>query len=340
VKAFAACCFAAALFARAAHAALGMSSIAVGEGEAPVTVFYPSSDAEQAVARGPFTLQVAPDGKPVRGNGRLIVVSHGSGGAAVVHADLARALVERGFVVAMPEHKGDNFRDTSQAGPESFKRRPVEVSHTIDAIARDRRFAGLLALDKVGMFGMSAGGHAALTLAGGRWSPSRMKEHCEAHIAEDFHSCVGVATRLTGGFFDGVKISIALWILRNKLDDPAWYSYTDPRIAVIVADVPYAVDFDLSSLAQPRVPLALVTSQKDIWLLPRFHSEPLLRACTTCVRLVDLPTGGHGALLSPFPPKLPDLAEELLKDPPGFDRAVVPEVNRKIAAFFAERLAH
>jgi len=75
-----------------------------------------------------------------------------------VHSDLARALVESGFVVAVPEHRGDNYKDLSAAGPESWKRRPVEMSRAIDAVGQDPRFAPLLALDKVGMFGMSAAG--------------------------------------------------------------------------------------------------------------------------------------------------------------------------------------
>lgn len=327
-----------ALLAFAADAAVGLTSIAGGEGDGPVTVFYPSDGQARPVARGPFTLEVVPNGAPQRGNARLVVVSHGSGGSPLVHADLARMLVERGFVVAMPEHVGDNYRDTSKVGPESWKRRPAEVSRAIDAVARDPRFAPLLALDKVGMFGMSAGGHTALTLAGGRWSPSRFREHCEAHIAEDFHACVGLAARLTGGWFDGWKKSIALWVIRNRMDDGTWYAYTDPRISAIVAGVPYAADFDMDSLAKPRVPVALVSARQDKWLLPRFHGDAVLQACKACTRLVDFPSGGHGALLSPFPPGLSGLVAELLGDPPGFDRAAVPEAERRIAAFFSKRL--
>jgi len=326
------------LFAFAAEAAVGLTDIAGGEGQGPVTVCYPSSSQTHPVARGPFTLEVAFNGTPLRGNGRLIVVSHGSGGSPLVHTDLARGLVEQGFVVAMPEHVGDNYKDTSKVGPESWKRRPVEVSRTIDAMGRDRRFAPLLALDKVGMFGMSAGGHTALTLAGGRWSPARLKEHCEAHIAEDFHACVGIAARLTGGFFDGWKEGIALLVIRHRMDDAAWYAHTDSRISAIIAGVPYAADFDMSSLAEPRVPVALVTAQKDKWLLPRFHSDAVLQSCKLCTRLADFPNGGHGALLSPFPSGLSGIAAELLNDPPGFDRAALPEVERKIAAFFRKHL--
>ena len=322
----------------AAQAAVGVTEIAGTDGSGPVTIFYSSSSEAQPLKRGPFTLNFASQGAPVRGNGRLVVVSHGSGGSPWVHSDLARVLVESGFVVAMPEHRGDNFKDTSAAGPESWKRRPGEVSRAIDAVGQDPRFAPLLALNKVGMYGMSAGGHTALTLAGGRWSPALFKEHCEAHIAEDFYSCVGLAARLNGGFLDGLKKTIALAVIRWRFDDATWYTHAEPRITAVVAYVPYAVDFDMDSLAAPRVPLALVTARQDKWLIPRFHSERVLKACAACERLADFPNGGHGALLSPFPPGLSGLLADLLNDPPGFDRKVLPEVNRSIAAFFRKQL--
>ena len=90
-----------ALFAATAEAAVGLTEIAGKKGEGIVTVYYPSSSDAQTVKHGPFNdFQVAWHGTPRRGNGRLIVISHGSGGAPWVHADLARALVDDGFVVA------------------------------------------------------------------------------------------------------------------------------------------------------------------------------------------------------------------------------------------------
>lgn len=85
-------------------------------------------------------------------------------------------------------------------------------------------------------------------------------------------------------------------------------------------------------------PLALVTAGQDRWLLPRFHSDRVLQACAPCERLADFANGGHGALLSPFPPGLSGLLADPLRDPPGFDRAVLPAVDRKIAAFFRRHL--
>lgn len=111
-----------------------------------------------------------------------------------------------------------------------------------------------------------------------------------------------------------------------------------PRVAAIVAAVPAAADFDMGSLAKPTVPLGLVTAAQDKWLAPRFHSDAVLASCTSCEVVAALPGGGHGALLSPLPPNLPDAAAELLNDPPGFDRSVLPEVDNRIAAFFRRNL--
>lgn len=329
-----------ALAAVSAQAGIGLSEIPGVQGDGPITLYYPTSAEDQPQRYGLFTLRVAPHATPVRGNGRLIVISHGSGGSPWVHADLARALVEAGFVVAMPEHRGDNYKDRSDAGPESWKRRPAEVSRAIDAVAQDTRFAPLLTFDQVGMYGMSAGGHTALSLAGGRWSPARFSQHCEANIANDFPSCVGLFTRLTGGILDGLKMKVALSVIRHRFDDATWYTHTDPRIRAIVAGVPFAADFDQASLGAPRVPLGLLTVGQDKWLAPRFHSGPVLKSCTTCELIADLPTAGHGALLSPPPPmdRMGELAAELLGDPPGFDRSVMPQVDRRITAFFSRHL--
>jgi predicted dienelactone hydrolase len=329
-----------ALAAACAQAGVGLTQVAPAKGDGPVTVFYPTGAVDQPVQRGPFTLNVAPNAAPQRGNGRLVVMSHGSGGNPWVHSNLARVLVEAGFVVAMPQHHGDHAQDPSKPGPDSWKLRPGEVSRAIDAVAADARFAPLLSLDKVGMYGMSAGGHTALSMAGGRWSPALFTRHCEAHIAEDFQSCAGLITSLRGNILDGLKKALAVGAIRSRFSDETWYTHNDPRVRAVVAGVPYSADFDPASLAAPRVPLGLVTARLDKWLTPRFHSDRIVAACKTCELVADLPTAGHGALLSPPPPmdRLGEIAADLLGDPPGFDRAILPEVDRKIAAFFQKHL--
>lgn len=330
-----------ALSASLAQAGVGLREIAGLQGDGPVTVYYPSSAADQPLQRGPFQLQLAWQGAPVAGNGRLVVVSHGSGGNPWVYSDLARALVAAGFVVAMPEHAGDNAKDPSKPGPDSWKKRPAEVSRAIDAVAQDTALAPLLSLDRVGMYGMSAGGHTALSLAGGRWSPALYKQHCEANIADDFSTCVGLLTELKGNFLDGIKKSVAVGVIRQRYDDATGYTHDEPRIAAVVSGVPAAADFDMASLAKPRVPLALITAGKDLWLVPRFHSDRVLASCAErCTVLAALPDAGHGALLSPQPPlaQMSDLAVRLLGDPPGFDRGQMRAVDTKIVRYFEQHL--
>lgn len=322
-----------------ASASMGLTELPGLRGDGPVTVFYPSDSPESHQQRGPFTLSLALNGHAVAGNHRLVVLTHGSGGAPWVHTDLARNLVEAGFVVALPQHHGDNYRDLSAPGPESWKRRPAEVSRAIDAVGQSPQFMPILTLDKVGVFGGSAGGHTVLSLAGGRWSPARFTKHCEAHIAEDFSSCVGFLTRLRGDILDGLKKSVALMVIRHRFDDATWQTHLDPRIQAAVASVPFAADFDMASLAVPRMPLGLVIADQDINQIPHFHGGAVRAACTTCEIIAEFPTGGHGVMLSPAPPFKPGSIEDtLMGDPPGFDRSQLPEVDRKITAFFRRHL--
>ncbi len=306
-----------------------------------VTVFYPSSDPELPAMQGPFKLSWAANGRVSNGNGRLIVISHGSGGSPWVHADLARALVQRGFTVAMPQHAGDNYLDPSEPGPTSWIKRPIEIAQSIDVVAGSRALAASLRLDSVGLFGGSAGGHAALSMAGGKWSKARFRNHCEAHIREDFSSCVGFFTLLKGDWLDGPKVWLAKTVIAARFSDDAVQGGFDARVKSVVAMVPFGADFDPASLKQPTTALGLVIAGKDINQVPRFHAEAILAACEPrCEVVMRMPEGGHGSMLSPMPPlETGSVAQRLLGDPPGFDRErVVPELNARIADFFQRTL--
>jgi predicted dienelactone hydrolase len=198
----------------------------------------------------------------------------------------------------------------------------------------------VLDVQRVGHEGMSAGGLPSVSLAGAQWSPSRLAAHCDAHIADDFSSCVGLATELTGDAFDGLKLAVARrvvdWKFGNETTPQGW---NEPRIAAVVAAVPMAVPIDMASLAQPRVPLGLVRAGKDAWLAPRWHIDAVRAVCKSCTLLADMAGGGHGSILSPQVPDLPPRAARLLNDPPGFDRAAVPLAYAAITRFFVQNLA-
>lgn len=309
-------------------------------GRVPFTAFYPTEQTEQSRHKGPFEFSLAPNATPSPGPHPLVVISHGSGGSPWVHVDLARTLVDNGFVVVMPEHHQDNYKDFSNPGPSSWKLRPAEVSQAIDQIAQDPLLGSVTSTEKVGVYGGSAGGHAALSLAGGQWSPARFRDHCEAHIAEDFSSCVGFITRLNGGWLDGLKKRAAKVVIRWRFSDATPYHHEDRRIRAVIAAVPFAADFDLSTLVKPKMPLGLILAGQDINQIPRFHGQSVQHICTTCTTIADMPQAGHGMMLSPLPPLGPtnSIAFQLLSDPPGFDRQQLPALHQKVADFFKQHL--
>lgn len=326
-------------------AATGLTLIPASAEHPPITLAYPTNAAAAPVQRGPFTFELAQNAAPARGNGRLVLLSHGSGGSVWPQFDLAQALVAAGFTVAMPEHAGDNWQDMRDVGPVSWSRRPQEMSQTLDAVAAQSGAGGRLAplqldLQRVGMYGMSAGGITALTLAGARWSPARLSQHCEAHIAEDFAACVGLSTELTGGLLDSGKIAIARAVIRNRLGgDSTPREWSEPRIRAIVAAVPMAAPIDMASITEPRVPLGLVRAGQDAWLAPRFHIDAVHAACgARCPTLADMPLAGHGSILSPQPTGLPPAVARLLNDPPGFDRGELTDAYARIVDFFSKTL--
>jgi predicted dienelactone hydrolase len=319
---------------------LGFMQVPQPDG-AMTTVFYPTAGAEVPVARGPFRFSWVAEGAPLQGNGRLVVISHGSGGSPWVHVDLARSLVSRGFTVAIPLHQGDNYLDHADPGPVSWRKRPQEVAAAIDRVGRHSAFAGRLSLDAVGMFGGSAGGHTALSLAGGRWSDERFRSHCDENIEQDFSSCVGFLMQLKGNAFDAVKVWAARRVIDWRFKDPAVHAYSEPRIRAVVSMVPFAADFIPESLATPAAHLGLVIARKDVNQVPRFHVERVLRACAPrCEVVMDLPDGSHGAMLSPMPPlERGSVDELLLADPPGFRREqAIAELNSRIGDFFVRHL--
>ena len=317
---------------------MGMTVLSSTAGGGSVTVFYPAIGAAAEVKRGPFTLQLAQGSAPVSGDQRLVVFSHGSGGAPWPMVDLARSFINAGYVVAMPEHTGDNYKDMHKVGPASWKLRPGEVSQAIDAVQQDRRFAGLIDFDRVGVYGTSAGGLTALVLAGGKWSPANFKRYCASHMVDDFPACVGLAAQLKGNWGDAIKVTLARWVHRFYFGDETLYGHQDPRIKAVLAAVPTAAPIDLTTLAKPAVATGLIGAGRDLWLAPEHHVRAIQAVCTVCTMVLDLPEAGHGSLLSPWPQGLAQILTPLLVDPPGFVRDDLPLHYKKMVAFFTAPL--
>ena len=335
--------------------AVGITQWAVGD--LPVTLVYPTLQPARRVAMGPFVLQVAPDAPPQPGLRRLVVMSHGTGGSTLSDHTLAATLARAGFVVAQPLHAGDNYKDASRSGPESWVTRPQEVSRIISALAADPQWGPRLQLDRVGVHGMSAGGVTALSLAGAQWRLLDMVQHCLAQAEADLGFCFNgladpAAQAARKAAFErsrGVPVGLlpaSVTAVHDGITPHAAKGQTDvrpdPRVAAITLSVPVSAIFSAESLARIRVPVGLVTAGRDLQPLPAFHSEHVLRHCTACTRLADLPGAGHMDLLSPWPAAIAQTAGALQPrggyPEPGFDPKEREAAFEAIAQFFQRTL--
>lgn len=335
------------------QAQVGLSALTLDD--LPVTLVYPTAEPAQPTAFGPFQLNVARDAAPAPGVHRLVVMSHGTGGNALADHDLAARLARAGFVVAQPQHQGDNFQDSSAAGPTAWERRPQEVSRVIDALGRHPQWQALLALDRVGVHGMSAGGQTALVMAGAQWRVLDLVRHCQAQADADFGFC-----------FNGLTDPAAQASRRARYDRarnvpelflPAELKAVhggrtpaavgdevrpDPRVAAVTVAVPAAAMFSPESLARVRIPVGVVSAGRDTMLRPAFHSARLLRDCQACTSLAELPGAAHMDLLSPWPASVARSVAALQPrgglPEPGFDPRERDTAFAAITAFVGRHL--
>jgi predicted dienelactone hydrolase len=320
----------------------------------PVTLVYPTSAISKPVTRGPFTIDVALDAPPRPGRHRLIVMSHGTAGSPLSDHDLAAAFARAGFVVAQLLHQGDNHQDTSLAGPESFRLRPLEVSRVIDRLANDPKWAASLDLARVGVHGMSAGGVTAFSLAGAQWRTLNLVRHCQQYSVEDEGFCFQGASAPSKRAERQARYDRARHVPEFLLpaDLKTWHGGQTPtqeapevrpdlRVASVTAAVPVVAPFSAESLSRIRIPVGIVSARLDQVLLPRFHSDYALAHCKSCTRLADLPAG-HFDVLGPWPASV---AREVAATQtrgglvtPGFDQAARVAANAKIVEFHQRHL--
>lgn len=291
-----------------------------GEYAVPVAVWYPSSAPTTDWDAGPYRLHATRDAPVAASRRALIVLSHGSGGSELGHADLAEALARAGYIVAAPRHLGDSFDAPQGRGSDvQLTGRPWQAVATLDAVLADARFGPLVDLRRIGMAGFSAGGYTTLVMAGAHPDLSLHVAHCRAH-PDDAELCFAAAQTTLG------------------ITRPGWALPHDTRVRAAVAMAPLSVMFDAKGLADIAIPLRIYKAADDQLLQNRFNTDPLLRALPRPAEQAEVP-GGHFVFLAPCTDAIKAAAPVICTDPPGVDRARVhAQLNAEIVAFFDRSL--
>jgi predicted dienelactone hydrolase len=252
----------------------------------PLYVFYPAVGASRPEPVGPYVLDVARGAAITPGRYPLVLVSHGSGGSPLVYRDLACALAAQGFVVALPEHPGNNRHDNSRNNTlANLRERPGHVVAALEALQVQAEFAGSLRADAVFMIGHSLGGYTALALAGG--VPTSLPPEAPdglAHVLEVAH---------------------------------------DARIRALVLLAPATIWFgERGALEAVDLPILMLTGENDT-VTPDFFADFVINGVRDRARVQHrvIANAGHFSFMSPFPAPLCNPAFPPSQDPPGFDRA-------------------
>jgi predicted dienelactone hydrolase len=264
-------------------------------------------------------MPVAQNAPVAAGNFGLIVISHGAGGMALLHRDLAMALASQGYIVAAPTHSRGRGDDIFGVGV--WVGRPKQVSRVIDAVLEDGTLGSHIERGRIGVVGHSNGGYTALAVAGAQPSTSAPAAHCREH-PDDARFCgYGGATARAADREIGHLPELR-----------------DPRVRSIVVMAPNAARFTDDALAKVTLPVLVYAAEKDDLTRVQYHAERLARTLPQA-ECVVVKGAGHFSFVANFPAALKIVAGEGARDPNGFDRDALHEVmNREIVGFFNRTL--
>jgi predicted dienelactone hydrolase len=263
-----------------------------------------------------------------RGPAPLVLLSHGTGGAASDLAWLAAALRSDGYAVAGVDHHGNTSAEPYVA--EAFVwwwDRPRDCSVVLDSLAGNPmvldRSGGERRIDvtRVGVAGFSLGGYTAAALLGARVSPQRLRMAMELLDTTPLPEYPNLSEELTGRYGPAAGMALSLSACAVDVSDRR------VRSAFLMAPVLGAV-LDPVSLAGIDRPLCVVWGGADEIAPPAFGAQVLL----------DLVPGSTGRSLGA------DVGHyEFVRDPPGpggsSEDAVKADAVGEAVAFFARTLA-
>lgn len=264
----------------------------------PVRLLYPAGAAERVERFGPYELNVAMDAPPEGNACPVVVISHGRGGSSLTYRDLAMSLARTGFVVALPEHPGNNRLDNSlDRTIANLENRPRHVRLVLDALFADPIFTARLSSGGVAVIGHSIGGYTALALAGGR--PTTGPYEREG---------------------PGLPVRVV----------------ADPRVRALVLFAPACGWFwPDRALADVDVPILLLTAEKDAFAAD-LHVDFVRRGVRDPDKVESrvIPNAGHFSFHSPFPLSMRRADFPPSQDPEGFDRAAFqPALHAEVMSF-------
>jgi predicted dienelactone hydrolase len=249
----------------------------------------------------------------------LIVMSHGRRGWYGGHHDTAAALADAGFVVAVLNHPGDTWRDTSRTDSLSILvERPTDMKRLIDYMLDGWPDASRIDAQRIGLHGFSFGGYTGLVVIGGNPDLRKGLPNCET-------SSLRACKQLESG----------------ELPDQSIIH--DPRVKAAIIIDPYpAFVFPAENLKGINVPVQLWSSD------PAQNADGLSGCCAAAIKqrlpaepdyhFVD--NAKHFSFLATCTVKENQEKPAVCTDAPDFDRVDFHRrLHADVVAFFRKHFA-
>lgn len=190
----------------------------------PVLLQYPTAEPSSATSFGPYTMEVSADAAIMQGQFPLVIISHGNGGSHLIYRSISMALAMHGYIVAMPEHFGNNRNNNSlQETITNLQYRPRHISLVVDELLASPIYKDHIAADKIAVIGHSMGGYTALALAGG--IPRTREGQVIPVTADPRIKAIVLMAPGTGWFYQSLQhVTIPILLLMAEYDavTPAW----------------------------------------------------------------------------------------------------------------------
>ncbi len=311
-----------------------------GTGPRPLatTVWYPAAEtsAEEPWSLGIFKFGTVAPGATILPSAEkfpLIIVSHGTGGAAAQLSWLAEQLATAGYMVTAVNHHGNTAAEDEYLaqGFMLWWERAADISRVIDNLLADPTFGPRIDTSKIGAAGFSLGGYSVLSVAGAITDRDRWKAFCADHA--DDPGC-NLPPESPFSMEDLEALILDDSVVGESVARSA-ISHQDDRIRAVFAIAPVlGSSFTLESLGDIDIPVRVVVGDQDDQALPDVTAVPVATAITRA-SLELLPGVGHYTFLAECTFKGRLFVKQLCTDPEGTDRRQIHnEVASDVLRFF------
>ena len=282
-----------------------------------VNVWYPSSRPPRDLNYAPWEISASRAGKAVDGRFPLLLLSHDTAGTRFSYHDTAAWLASLGFVVAAPNHPGDNMDNMDNLLTwQQLENRAHELSGSIDLLMHDPEVEPSVDATRIGVVGFGVGGASALLLGGALPDCEGWASYCTRTTPTDMYCNPWARERMEA--------------LCKRL--PLTRSLADTRIRAIAAVAPgFGMLFSRQSFNWFYPPLLLMAAPNDVLNASSLHARRIYELMDKKPRWLSLPQADTGALMAPCP-------ESLALELPELCRSVSAETRTAIHKRMTEAL--